>query len=621
VWTAAALRASRGAREATGGGSRYGAAPMDSLGWQGWYTIGVVALVLAGLIRGIAGPDLVMMAGLVLLAAAGILTPAETFSGFRNPALWAIGLLFIVSAGMRETGALDPLVRLLLGRTRHERRGLLRMCPPLAAMSAFLNNAPIVAMMTPAVIDWARRQKLAASRFLVPLSYATILGSTTTLVGTSVNLTTAGLLTDAGMRPLGFFELTPAGVPIALAGLLYLVLVAPRLLPDRKEPGEVLGERRREYIAAMRIESDCPLAGQTVEEAGLRQLEGLFLVEIDRGGRVITPVSPDDVLQTGDRLIFAGVVATIVELQRIRGLALETEAEEPLRDARERRLIEAVVSSSSPLVHRTIRDAAFRTTYDAAVVAVHRNGERVPGQIGRITLRPGDTLLLQAAPGFLRAHRNSPDFYLVSEVPGAEEPRYEKAGVAYAILAGMVVAAATGLLHISVAAALAVGGMIATRCITGAIARRSVVIPVMVVIGAGLGIAVAMQKTGAAAALAGVLVFGVGDAGPLVTLALLYGVTLLLAETLHHNAAVAIMFPIAVAAAEQAGADPRPFLMGITLAATCAFASPVTYQTHLIVYGPGGYRFTDFVRVGLPLDLVCAAVALAVVPRVWPLSG
>ncbi len=589
--------------------------PVD---WQGWYTIAIVAGTLAAMIRGVAGPDLIMMAGLFALAAVGILTPEETFSGFANTALWAVGVLFIVSAGLRETGSLEPIVRAVFGRNRDVRGGIARLTPPLAILSAFLNNAPIVAMMTPAVIDWSRRSGLAASKFLIPISYATILGSTATLIGTSVNLTTAALLLQNGMKPMGFFELLPVGLVVTGVGLAYLTLVGPRLLPDRKEAGEVLGERRREYTTAMQVLPECPLVGRSVEEGGLRELEGLFLVEIDRGGHIITPISPDQLIETGDRLVFAGVVSTIVELQRIRGLVPVTEEEEPAERDRGRRLIEAVVSSSSPLVQRTIRDASFRTTYDAAVVAVHRNAERVPGKIGEIRLRAGDTLLLQTSPGFLRAHRNSPDFFLVSEVDGHEEPRYEKAWISVGILLAMVLVAATGILPIAIAAPLAAGAMIATRCITGTIARRSVDLPVLIVIGAGLGIALAMDKTGAAGAVAHLLVSAVGDLGPMATLIVVYAVTVVLAETLHHNAAVAIMFPIAVAAANEVGADPRGFLMAITVGANLAFANPVTYQTHLIVYGPGGYRFTDFVRIGLPLNVLCGVTTLWVVPRVWP---
>ncbi len=316
----------------------------------------------------------------------------------------------------------------------------------MASLSAFLNNAPIVAMMTPSVIEWARRNNLSPSRFLIPLSYAAILGSSTTIIGTSVNLTVAGLIIDAGMKPMSFFELAPVGVPICLLGLLYLVFVAPRRLPDRVDPMEGLGKRRREYVAAMEVQADCPLVDRSVEEAGLRQLPGLFLVEIDRQGRVITPVAPDETIRAGDRLVFAGVVSTIIELQRIRGLLPISEDTGPTTSDPTHRLAEAVVSRSSPLVGRSIRDANFRTVYDAAVIAVHRNGERVPGKIGEIVLRPGDTLLLQCAPGFLRAHRNSPDFFLVSELQDDTKPRYERAGLALGILLAMVILVTAGVL-------------------------------------------------------------------------------------------------------------------------------------------------------------------------------
>jgi di/tricarboxylate transporter len=307
-----------------------------------------------------------------------------------------------------------------------------------------------------------------------------------------------------------------------------------------------------------------------------------------------------------------------VELQRIRGLVPATDDEGPAPAREDHRLVEAVVSSSSPLVNQSIRDANFRTVYDAAVIAVHRNGERVPGKIGEIVLAAGDTLLVQGAPGFLRAHRNSPDFYLVSEIAGTETRRYDRAWVTGVILVAMVLASSTGAFPISIAAFLAAGALIVSRCIDGPAARRSVDWSILIVIGASFGIALAMQKTGAAAAVAGLLSSASAGLGPLAALAIVYVVSLLLAELLHHNAAVAMMFPIAVETAHLAGADPRGFVVAVAVAGCCAFASPVTYQTHLIVYGPGGYRFTDFVRTGLPLDVICAAVAIALIPRFWP---
>jgi di/tricarboxylate transporter len=587
--------------------------------WQGWLTLTVVALALVAMVRELAAPDLVMMAGLITLAVTGVLTPAETFSGFANPALAAVAALFVVSAGLRETGALERIARRLFRGANNERDGLIRLCGPVAFFSAFLNNAPIVAMMTPTVSTWAHRAGFSASRFLIPLSYSSILGSTTTIIGTSTILTVAGLVQRAGMPELAFFELAPVGVPIAAVGLAYLVAVAPRLLPERTETAEYVGDHRREYTASMHVGADCPLIDHNIEEAGLRNLPGLFLVEIDRAGHSITPVSPDEVIQAEDRLVFAGVVATIVELNKIRGLRPVTEDESPAAATPAQRLVEAVISRSSPLVARSIRDASFRTVYDAAVIAVHRNGERVPGKLGEIVLRAGDTLLLQTAPGFMRTHRNSPDFFLTSEIAESETPRHDKAWLAIAILTAMVLASGLGILPIAVGAFLAAGALIATRCITGPEARQAVIWQVLIVIGAGLGIAQAMEKSGAAAAVATLLSSLSQGSGPIVALALVYLATLALAETLHHNASVALMFPIAVAAAGQVGADPRPFVVAVALAGCCAFASPVGYQTHLIVYGPGGYRFTDFVKVGLPLDLLCAAVALALIPLIWPL--
>jgi len=587
--------------------------------WQGWFTLAVVGVTLVAMIREVAGPDLVMMSGLFALAASGVLTPSEVFSGFSNPALAAVGMLFIVSAGLRDTGALDATIGRWFGKARNERQGLLRMTPAVASLSAFLNSAPIVAMMTPVVTGWAGRRGLPASRLLIPLSYAAILGSVITVIGTSTVLTVAALVIEAGMPQIGFFELAPVGGVIALAGLLYLFWVAPALIPDRQGANENLGDRWREYTAAMVVNSDCPLIGQSVEQAGLRQLPGLFLVEIERRGRAMSPIGPEELILDGDRLVFAGVVSTIVELQRIRGLLPVTGEETPSAAHASQHLIEVVVSSSSPLIAQSIRQANFRTVYDAAVIAVHRNGQRVPGKLGSIVLEAGDALLLQAAPGFLRAHRHSPDFFLVSEVQGAEAPRHERGGVAVAILLAMVASAASGLVPISVAAFGAVGALLFAGCIDGRSARLSVQWSILVVIGAGLGIALAMDKTGAAAWLAGGIVGVAGPLGPLATLAAIYLVTLLMAETLHHNAAVAIMFPIAVAAADQVGADVRPFVMAVAFGGCCAFASPVAYQTHLIVYAPGGYRFADFVRAGLPLDALCALIAIVGIPLVWPL--
>ena len=591
---------------------------MDALDFQGWLTLGVVVVMLGAMVRGIAAPDLIMMAGLFVLALTGVLTPEETFRGFANPAMMTVGALFILSAAMRETGALEISLGRLFGKSKSEVAGMVRTLPVLAGLSAFLNNAPIVAMMTPLLIDWARRHRISPSRLLIPLSYSTILGSIITIIGTSVTLTVAGLVIQSGMEPLSLFELAPVGLPICGVGLFYLLLVAPRILPTRTDPASEVGDHQREYTVAMIVEENCTLIGQNIEDAGLRALPGLFLFEIERGGRRITPVAPDEVISAGDRMVFAGVVSTIVDLQRIRGLVPVDDEDMPARAEMRHRLIEAVISRSSPLVNRSIKEANFRSVYDAAVIAVHRNGERVPGKLGSIVLRPGDTLVFQAAPDFLNSHRNSPDFYLVSEVAESHAPRHDRAWFAIGVFLTMVVLAATEIIPIAIGSFVAGGILIATRCISGPMARKSVHMNVLVVIAAGLGIATAIEKTGAAAAIADLLVRQSSVLGPVALLATIYLVTMAMSELLHHAASAALMFPIAMAAANQAGLDPRGFVIAVALGAACAFASPVTYQTHLLVYGPGGYRFTDFVRVGLPLDLICAAVAITLIPMIWP---
>ena len=589
--------------------------------WQIAFTLGVVALTLVAMVREISRPEIVMMGAVIALTVAGILEPEEAFAGFSNKAVVAIGVLFVVSAALRSTGALDLVLMYLMGRDASTTSIVARITVPVAIFSAFLNNAPIVAMMTPAVLDWGKRVRVAPSRLLVPLSYAAILGSSTTLIGTSVNLTVAGLISESGMPEMGFFELFPLGAPIAVVGLVYLITVGWRRLPDREAPGDAIGERRREYVIAMRVEDDCPLANQSVEDAGLRELPGLFLVEIDRDGRAITPVAPDIPIRRGDILLFAGVVSTIVDLQRIRGLVPIAEEEAGIAFSERRTLVEAVVSSSSPLVGSTVKATNFRTVYDAAVIAIHRNGERVGGKIGEIVMRAGDTLLMQTAPGFLRAHRNSPDFYLVSDLGDGDKPRYDRAWLAIATLFALVASVSIFAVPISLAACVAAGFLLLTGCVSRSEAGRSVQLSILLVIAAGLAVAHAMTKTGAADWVAGqlVLLAGVGsDATPWAALAVIYVVCLLMAETLQHNAAAAIMFPIAVATAHQVGADPRGFVMAVASASCCAFASPVAYQTHLIVYGPGGYRFTDFVKAGWPLDVLVATIAIALIPQIWP---
>lgn len=407
-------------------------------------------------------------------------------------------------------------------------------------------------------------------------------------------------------------------MPCAVVGIIYLLTVGRRLLPQRKELLQQLGESRREYLVEMLVQPGCSLVGQSVEQAGLRRLPGLFLIVIEREGETIGPVSPDMILQQGDRLVFTGVVETIVDLKKIPGLvpAADSMYDRPeLRSGR--RMSEAVISSSSPLIGQTVRDADFRRLYNAAVVAVHRNGQRLPSKIGDIELRPGDTLLLQTGHNFARLHRNNTDFYLVSDVEDSRNLRFERAWTAIAIFVALVAALGTGIIDPMLAAVLAAGLMVGTRCISTSDAHQAVEWPTLITIGASLGLGAALENSGAAAYLAQGLVEVTRPWGALAALAALYFATMVLNELITNNGAAVLAFPFCIQTAELLDVDARPLLIAVTLAASFAFASPIGYQTHMMVYGPGGYRFSDFVRVGLPLNLLLWGIVVVVVPIFW----
>ncbi len=597
------------------------------VGFEAWLTLAVIVLGLVALVRDVAPPDAVFVGSVVVFLLFGIIDPAEAFSGFSNPGVLTVGALFIVAGGLQSTGVLEWLGHRLLGAVNSEKGVLGRLAVMVVPLSAFLNNTPIVVMLIPIVVDWCRKRGISPSKLLMPLSHLAILGGVCTLIGTSTNLIVHGKMIESDQAGidggLGMFELSKIGIPFAVVGILYLFLVGRRLLPERKELIEQFGEAKREYVVEMLVQPGCRLAGQPVEAAGLRSLTGLFLIEIDRQDRVITPVGPTEVIQAGDRLVFTGVVDTIVDLEKIPGFvpAADSAYEVDPRLRHARRLTEAVISPTSPLIGKTVRDSNFRSLYDAAIVAVHRGGVRLPTKIGDISLRSGDTLLLQTGPDFIRLYRNHPDFYLVSEVEGFLPLRHDRAPIAIALFAALVILMTTGLVEIVVAAFLIGGLMVATRCLGADGARRTIHWQVLVTIAAAFGVANALDRSGAAGAISGLLVdlvegMGMGAFG---ALTVLYVMTSLLTAMITNNAAAVLMFPIFLQTALLFGADARPFMVGLALAASTSFMSPIGYQTNMMVYGPGGYRFTDFVRVGFPLHLILLVVVMGLIKVFYPL--
>jgi di/tricarboxylate transporter len=456
----------------------------------------------------------------------------------------------------------------------------------------------------------------------MPLSFAALLGGVVTLIGTSTNLVISGLLVAEGERPLGFFEITAVGLPIAVIGVLLLVVLTPVLLPDRQPVGpSPADEETRGFVVDMVVEPRGSLGGKTVEAAGLRHLAGLFLAALERDQRLIAPVGPDTVLQDGDRLRFVGKADQVLDLQQTRGLRSAEHGHFMDFNGDGTRYFEAVIGAESPLVGNTLFEAGFRSRYQAAVLAIHRAGQRVEGKLGQIALRVGDTLLLVADAGFRDRWRDRNDFLLVSALRPAATMPSRRAWIVGFITLALVVSASADLLPILNASLLAAVGLVALRILTPSEARAAVELDVIVVIASAFGVAAAVQASGLASALAGGLVdlfAGFGDRGILVGVVL---ATVILTAVVSNNAAALLMFPIAITAASATGVQARGFAIAVAVAASVDFLTPIGYQTNTMVYGPGGYRFGDYARLGAPLTVLVVAVLVTLVPMFWPAPG
>ena len=619
---------------------------------EAWFTVGTIALVIAALITNKISVDVAMVGGLTLLMVGDfvlgeyfggdpIVSVGEAIKGFAHPAVLMVGALFVVAAGLQETAGMEAIARKVLGRPRTVARAQWRLMAPVALMSGFMNNTPIVAMYLPIVTDWARKLKISPSKLFMPLSFASIMGGQITYIGTSSNIVVMGMyftywelaenrawMTDLGATALSqtqrFWGVAAIGLPAAMVGLAYIVVASKWLLPERKPASEVIPDTRK-YQAEMIVKPDSPIVGKSIEQAGLRHLPGLYLNQIEREGQVLRAVSPQERLQAGDRLYFAGILESVVDLRRIRGLEPATDQVEKVHgDRRQRTFVEAVVSRHSPLVGRTVRQARFRTVYNAAIIAVHRQGQHIKAKIGEIVLQPGDTLLLDTHASFVNAYRDTGDFFLVSPVEGVRPVRHERAWVALGILGALVVLLTLTPVPAVVATFFCAMAMVVTRCVTGTVARSAINWQVLLTIGAALGMGEFLTRTGAAAHISLGLIAFSGDVGlashPRAMLLVIFLLGSLFAQLITNYGAAVLMFPIAMATVQDLGVNPEPFVFGLMVGVGSSFMSPIAYQTNLMIYGPGGYRFTDFMRLGAPLTLIVAIVATITAPIFFPFS-
>lgn len=582
-------------------------------------TLAIVVAVLVLLSATALATDVVLLAAMVLFAAIGILSPEQALAGFANPGVMTVAALYIVVAGMRETGAMSWVSQRVFGHPRSLVSAQIRLMLGTGMLSSFINNTPVVAMFIPVAQDWATRLGLSVSRLLMPMNHIAILAGLCTLMGTSTNLVVNGLLIDRFPdASLGLFDLAWVGIPLTVLGILYTLLVGRWLLPDRQGAIEQF-ENAREYSFEIHVITNGPLVGRTVAEVGLRRMKYAYLLEIERGGRLLTAVGPDESLQGGDLLTFVGVVEAIKDLRRIPGLTIAEDQSFKLDFKHsQRRLVELVLSPSSPMIGKTVRDAGFRSLYSASIISISRDGSRLGGKIGDVELKPGDTLLVETNDEFARQHRYSRDFLLVSPLQDSVPPDFKRAPIAISIVVGLILLATFEFLSLFEASFVAAGAMVATRCVSLHFARKSVEYPIIVSIAASFALGAALTASGAAEFLGQQILWFV-QSDPFLLLCAVYVITVIVTEVITNNAAGIVMFPIAVASAQQADVAYMPFVIVVMVAASAGFITPIGYQTNLMIYGPGGYRFGDYVRFGLPLSILVGITTLLIVPRVWPM--
>jgi di/tricarboxylate transporter len=585
-------------------------------------TAGALALFVWNRVR----VDVVALIVMATLIVTGLVTPQQGISGFANEAMITVAAMFILSSGLMRTGAIDALGRRL---ERWAGTGELRLMAVMMAvvipLSAFINNTPVVVVMLPVVLGLCRKLKIAPSRLLMPLSFSSQLGGTLTLIGTSTNLLVAGLVLELGVGRIGLFDITPPAFVLAVLSVLYMLTLGRKLAPTRETHGDLLSSYElREYLSGLVVGDASPVAGLSLRDARFASEYGLQVVGIDRGGERMPFPRGGTVIRAGDVLIVEGRIPDIARVAELDNHLTITEthpsfpgvgpvADQPV----ESRLAELIVPPRSPVVGRTLQQVNFRNTYGVPVLGIQRHGEALQEQLRDVRLAAGDVLLVSGRPAELTALHASGDLALIGAVDMAQK-RPRKMKIAFAIIAGVVALAALEVLPILVSAILGVIAMFLTGCLKPDEAYEDIDWMVLVLLGAILPLGIAMRDTGTAALIASALVDATRPLGSYGVIATFYLLTSLLTELISNNAAAVVLTPIAVATATALGISPLPLIIAVMLAASNSFMTPIGYQTNTFIYGPGGYRFTDFLRVGGPLNFLLAIAATFVIPLFFP---
>ncbi|MBV5313582.1 MAG: SLC13 family permease [Prolixibacteraceae bacterium] len=596
---------------------------------QGFIVLAIVIIMIAALAKEVMRPGLILFSALIFLMIFGTINANEVLAGFSNKGMVTVAILFVVSEGITQSGALTKLATFFLPRRRGNIRSLfLRVMFPISFMSAFLNNTPIVIIFAPIVKKWAENLNLSSQKFLIPLSYATILGGVCTLIGTSTNLVVHGLMLDNGFSGFSMFELGMVGVPLALAGYIYMSYIGVHLLPGEKNFIRQPISDQKDYYFELIVPAESILIGQQLKNGRSKDLKGFDIIEIERAGAKFEGKSPGLTIEANDHLLVAGKSSGLEAIKdlscvRLKGLDL---IKDHIKTS-DLKQYEAVLAPRFPGIGKTIFEFNFFDHYQAAIVAVHRNGERITSNLRSLKLKEGDNLVLLTTDRFIKNWGNSKIFYLTTYIGDHDQSTTKsKKWLALSILALMIAGAtATDYLpkfenvqaDMFFFSAVAAMLMIWLKIVPHQKYTKAISWDLLITIACSFGISKAMQNSGLADGIAHTAIDFAKNWGPVGVLACVYLITNIFTEVITNNAAAAISFPIAMAAASQLGVDPKPFFVAICIAASMSFSTPIGYQTNLIVQGIGNYRFKDFVKVGLPFNLIAFIICITLIPLFW----
>ncbi len=585
------------------------------LGFDGILVIGVLLFLVVSLYKEIVGPALTFLIAVIALGVFQVLEPKEILSGFANEQIAIIIMLLLLGDIYRKTSVLDIMFDYLFRTAKTMRGFTARMMIVVAGFSAFLNNTPLVALMMPYVHRRARQNKEYVSKLMIPLSYAAILGGCATLIGTSTNLIVNGLVTDQliipNLRPLRLFDFAAVGLPMIFIGIIYILFIGQRLLPERSGVIDELPEVNRKYIVEARIKKGSKWIGKTIKEAGLRNLTGLYLFEIIREDIRIVAVPDDAILYEEDILLFTGTTQAIADMVKSTD-GLEIPSIGMYARKKNTEVIEVVISHKSDLIGNTLKKVNFRGKFDATAIAVHRNGETLKGSIGQVELKAGDAILLLAGTYFEARIKDTQDMYLISRV---KEFRRLGVGKTTVLIGGTVLVillSTLGLIKLFTGLAVLLISLLLLKITNPKDLAKSIDYNLAMIIAMSLAIGTAMMNTGVADIFAGLIIKLFEPFGVIGLLSGIYLITTILAAYITNKAAVAVVFPVSLSLALEMNVDTMPFILVVAYAAAANFITPIGYQTNLMVYGPGGYKFSDYFKIGFPLTILYMAVTISV---------